>query len=383
MPDRSTSQTPATTPFTAPTPSRPFASMDADRATAAGTARYRARFAPALGDDFHREGLGGLRMGAVGIGTYLGEPTAADDEAYAESIREAIGSGINVVDTAINYRCQRSERAIGRALRLAIETGVVRRDELVVCTKGGYVPLDGSPPMTREGYQGYLRREFYARGVMQPEEVVAGGHCLAPGFLRHQVAASLDNLGLTTVDLYYLHCPEQQLAAVDHETLLARLREAFAALEAQVDAGRIAAYGIATWSGLTCPPGKRGHLSLAAVVDAAREVAGERHHLRAVQLPASLAMPEAIRLPTQPLGAERLLPAIDAARELGLTVVSCAPLGQGKLTAGLPAQVAELFPGLESDAQRALAFARSLPVTTSLVGMRRRAHVAENLGRRA
>lgn len=367
-------------PFTAPTPPRPFAALDADRATALGTARHRARFAATRGDAFHREGLAGLQLGAVGIGTYLGEPTAADDDAYGEAIREAIGAGVNVVDTAINYRCQRSERIVGRVLRLAIEAGIVRRDELVVCTKGGYVPLDGSPPATKEGYQGYLRREFYAKGVMAPQDVVAGGHCLAPGFLRHQVRASLENLGLAAVDLYYLHCPEQQLGVVDPDTLASRLREAFAVLEAQVDAGRIGAYGIATWSGLLTPPGRRGHLSLAAVVQAAREVAGERHHLRAVQLPASLAMPEAIRLPTQPAVGDALLPAIPAARELGLTVVTSAPLMQGKLAQGLPAQVAELFPGLATDAQRALAFARSLPAATTLVGMRRREHVVENLG---
>jgi aryl-alcohol dehydrogenase-like predicted oxidoreductase len=42
--------------------------------------------------------------------------------------------------------------------------------------------------------------------------------------------------------------------------------------------------------------------------------------------------------------------------------------------------MAEAFPGLSTSAQRALQFARSTPgVTTALVGMGRREHVAENL----
>jgi aryl-alcohol dehydrogenase-like predicted oxidoreductase len=46
----------------------------------------------------------------------------------------------------------------------------------------------------------------------------------------------------------------------------------------------------------------------------------------------------------------------------------------------LPEAVGKLIPGLRSDGQRAIQFVRSTPgVLTSLVGMKRRAHVEENL----
>jgi aryl-alcohol dehydrogenase-like predicted oxidoreductase len=91
-------------------------------------------------------------------------------------------------------------------------------------------------------------------------------------------------------------------------------------------------------------------------------------------------MPEAIRLATQQRNDGEIVSALDAARELGLAVMASAPLMQARLTRDLPAQVRALFPAARTDAQRALAFVRSLPgLTTALVGMKQPAHLAENL----
>jgi aryl-alcohol dehydrogenase-like predicted oxidoreductase len=320
-------------------------------------------------------------MSSIGIGTYLGDDSDADDLAYAQAIRHAVASGINVIDSAINYRCQRSERAVGRALGGALVAREAARDELVICTKGGYIPLDAYPPSTPEGYQGYLRREFYARSVMTPKDVVSGGHCLAPSFLRDSLTRSLSNLGLDAVDVYYVHNPEQQLGTVTYEELLDRLRAAFTFLEECADRGEIGVYGCATWQGLRVEPTMRGHISLADLVQLAREIAGDAHRFRIVQLPINLAMPEAVRLPTQVLPDGQLVTVLEAAREFGLSVVASATLMQSQLTSNLPPAVRELFPSLASDAQRAVAFVRSLPgVTTALVGMKRVEHVRENLG---
>ncbi len=349
-------------------------------ATPNGTARYRARHAPQFARDFFRAGPRGQSVSSIGIGTYLGDDTEADDQAYTSAVRHAVAHGINVIDSAINYRCQRSERAVGRALSSVLVAGEVARDEIVVCTKGGYIPLDDYPPATPEGYQGYLRREFYARNVMTPKDVVSGGHCLAPDFLRECLTRSRANLGLDAVDVYYVHNPEQQLAVISYDELLDRLRTVFRFLEESVERGEIGVYGCATWQALRVEPGARGHMSLADMVQLAREIAGDAHHFRVVQLPINLAMPEAVRLPTQSLPGGKVVPVLEAARELGISVVASATLMQSQLTSNLPAAVRELFPSLATDAQRALAFARSLPgVTTALVGMKRVEHVEENL----
>jgi predicted aldo/keto reductase-like oxidoreductase len=71
---------------------------------------------------------------------------------------------------------------------------------------------------------------------------------------------------------------------------------------------------------------------------------------------------------------------LQAAVELGISVVASASLMQAQLTRGLPAAARELFPTLTTDAQRALAFVRALPgVSCALVGMRSIEHLEENL----
>ena len=342
--------------------------------------RYAARFQDDLAPDFYRPITGGPIVSSIGIGTYLGECDDSEDDRYAAAVDHALAQGINLVDSAINYRCQRSERAVGRALRGAIESGAAARDEIVVCTKGGYVPLDERAPADRAEYEEYLTREYFARDVMSPADIVAGGHCLAPGFLANQLARSRQNLGVEAIDIYYLHNPEQQLDVLDRETFNGRVRAAFELLEERVERREIGVFGCATWNGLRTPPGSRGHLSLAELVELAREAGGAGHHFRVVQLPISLLMTEAVRTPTQRLADGRVVPLLHAAAELGVSVVASASLLQAQLASGLPAQVHEAFPGLTTDAQRALAFVRGLPLTAALVGMRSVGHIDENLG---
>src|ERR1700753_1398169 len=126
-------------------------------ATAAGTQRYAERFGGVLASDFYRPLAQSLSVSSIGLGTYLGDATDEDDAAYVAAAREAIAGGINLIDTAINYRCQRSEQALCYALQGAMQSGAVRRDELVVCTKGGYVPLNRSAPTSRAEYQAYVQ----------------------------------------------------------------------------------------------------------------------------------------------------------------------------------------------------------------------------------
>src|ERR687894_580464 len=137
-------------------------------ATGEGTARYRARHAALAAAGFFRPFAGGTVVSSIGLGTYLGEPDEAEDARYRASVRAALAGGVNLVDTAINYRCQRSERAVGSALAACVATGVVRRDEVLLCTKGGYIPLDGAAPATLEEYRAYLKKAFFDPGIMGP-----------------------------------------------------------------------------------------------------------------------------------------------------------------------------------------------------------------------
>jgi aryl-alcohol dehydrogenase-like predicted oxidoreductase len=100
-------------------------------------------------------------MSSIGIGTYLGDTTDEDDASYTSAIQHAVGSGINVIDTALNYRAQRSERSVGTAIRRAIESGVIQRDEIVVCSKGRVTFRSMVLHPRRERNTGkYVEREF-------------------------------------------------------------------------------------------------------------------------------------------------------------------------------------------------------------------------------
>lgn len=316
-----------------------------------------------------------MLLSSIGLGTYLGNEDAATDEGYEASIAVALASGVNVFDSAINYRGQRSERAVGRALARAIGEGRAARDEFFVSTKGGYLPHDAEDP--REPRR-YILETFVESGLAPRSEIAQGGNCLAPVYLRDQIDRSRRNLGLETIDLYYLHNIESHRTSVDVPTFRERVRRAADVLEEAASEGKIAAWGLATWDGLRVPPEHPEHLSMESVLEIAGEAGGKEHHFAAVQLPVSLAMAQAVAYSSQVTGGRRL-PALSAASKLGLAAFGSASLLQGRLATDLPEEIVEAFPEAVSGGQRALQFSRSAPgMTTSLVGVSSPAHARDN-----
>jgi aryl-alcohol dehydrogenase-like predicted oxidoreductase len=360
--------------------------MITGHATREGTSRYSERFRATLSGDHFRE-VRGITVSSIGLGTYLGEPTESDDRTYEAAVRRALAAGCNVIDTAINYRFQRSERSVGAAIEAVVEAGKVHRDEIVVATKGGFIPFDGDYP---EDPSGYLTETFVRPGLAALEEFVARCHCLAPRYIDDQFERSRRNLGLETIDIYYVHNPETQLQEVSRPEFRRRLREAFEILERKVLDGKLVRYGTATWDGFRLQKTDEARLSLAEVQEEARAAAkavGEsEHHFGAIQLPLNLAMPEAILSATQEnLGggdaaARSHVSLLQAAAAAGLLVMASASILQGHLVASLPPRLAEKIPGGATNAQKAIQWVRSAPgLATALVGMRALRHVDENL----
>ena len=343
-------------------------------ATPEGTRRYADRFHEAA--PTHFRDADGLRLSSIGVGTYLGDADDSTDAGYTAAIQRALSLGGNVVDTAINYRCQRSERAIGTAIRQAISAGEVSRQEIFVSTKGGFIPFDGTPP---DDPPSYFERTFVDTGILQHADLVAGCHCMTPAFLEHQIGRSRENLGLETIDLYYLHNPETQLSTTDRATVYSRLRGAFETLEELVQRGWLRGYGISTWEGLRADQTGMPYLEMQEINHLANQAGGDGNHFQAVQLPVNLGLPEAFAHPNQPVE-EDTLPALAAARRLGITAFASGSLHQGKLLGQIPPWLRRNLGQEATDAQRALQFARSCPgLTTALVGMASVAHVEENL----
>lgn len=345
-------------------------------ATLEGTERFKKRFEGKLASGHFRKSQN-LWFSSIGIGSYLGEPDTETDRLYQEALKEAIHSGVNVVDSAINYRCQRGERSFGKAFGELIQSGTIQRDEIILCTKGGFLPFDGEYPPDPGAY---FKKAYLDSGLLNSEEIVQGCHAMTPRYLEDQLNRSLENLGVETIDIYYVHNPETQLAEVDQKEFAKRLQAAFEMLEAKVSEGKIRMYGLATWSGYRVPLQNSEHLSLEDIQILAREAGGTQHHFKAIQLPVNLAMPEAWGLQNQRYGAG-LVSSLELAQKLGITVIASASLLQGQLAQPLPEEFRTLFGNLEKSSHCSIQFVRSCPgVITALVGMKRKVHVLENLG---
>lgn len=345
-------------------------------ATPGATDAYRERFSDRFGRTYFRR-FDGLSVSSVGIGTYLGDPTDDVDDRYREALVAAIEGGINVIDTAINYRHQRSERVVGDA----VEAADVDRDAVCLATKGGFLPFDGDRPADPGTY---LRETYLEPGLVEPDDLARGVHCLAPAYIDDQLDRSRSNLGVETVDVYYVHNPETQLAVRPRGAVCDRLEAAFRRLEERAAAGALRSYGVATWQAFRVPPGDDQYLSLPAVVEraeaAADAVGNDTSAFRAVQLPFNVRMADAFTEAAHDAGSGPRS-ALAYAREAGLSVFTSASLAQGELVTpgAIPEAVAERLPG-GTPAQRAINFARSAPgVTCALVGVSSPSHVEEDV----
>jgi len=336
-------------------------------ATREGTSRFAERFEPNPGQ--YRAALD-LTWSSVGIGTYLGDVDDKTDDDVTNAVRAAVCGGINVIDTAANYRRGRGEAAVGKALGELLAAGEAKREELIVCTKAGYLPT--APEAFKEAYLGH-------DGIGE-SDLVGGNHCIHPSYIRDRIAKSLDTLGIDKIDVFYVHNPEAQLAHVERAEFDARLQAAFEMLEQEANDGRIGCYGLATWRAFRSSPGEQGYISIAGAKALAKRAAGDKpDRFLCVQMPLSITMPEAIQRPTQWLG-EATVPPIAAARILGLAAVGSGSIGQGKVPKMNDSLLKWLGDDLADDRQRALQFSRSASgLTTALVGMKQPDHIGSNL----
>jgi len=348
--------------------------MLAGYATQEGTSAYRQRFARRSASAHFRSSTD-LWLSSIGLGTYLGDADEQTDARYAAAMTHAIELGCNILDTAINYRHQCSERTVGQALASCVQNEHVVREEIIVATKGGYIAFDGTVPSDPRAY---VHSTFIATGLATADDI-SDWNCIAPRYIDAQVEQSLRNLGLECIDIYYLHNPEAQLQKRSRADFYKQLEETFTILEGKVAAGKIRRYGTATWNGYRQAPTARDVLFLSDLIEIAERVGGKQHHFKVVQLPYNLAMMEALTQRNQP-NTKAMASFLEAAHDYGIIVMASASILQGRLSHQLPAAIGDALGGLHSDAQRAIQFTRSTPgITTALVGMKSVAHVDHNL----
>lgn len=279
-------------------------------------------------------------------------------------IDSVTSGGVNIIDTSINYRYMKSERSISAALRYLIETKRTERKQLFICSKGGFVPEDAD-----QGIPGQIYiKNLIDKQIISEEDFVGACHCMHPKFLEDQLEKSLENLGLETLDLYYLqNAAEVQLPLIGEAKFYERLSKSFEFFEQKIQQGKIKSYGLATWLCFREKAESTGiYLSLEKVMELAKKIGGDNHGLKYIQMPINIMMPEAFAEIFQEItenGVKKLERMVSAARKFKVNIISCSPLLQGTLMQ-LP-MPSEIFKCKNLGAKH-LQFIRSIPAESLL-----------------
>lgn len=200
-------------------------------ATAESTQKYTTRNTNEVHKSHFRELYkDNLQISSLGLGTYIGAPDDINDFYIYNAVKSCVLSGaINFIDTAINYRYMKSEKAIGKALNALVNKYDYEREELFISSKIGYVPEDAEGGRRSQSFV----QDLVEEKKIEIEDVIYDEknrpiHCMHPAFLEQQMKISLDNLGLETLDLMYLHnAVESQGAVLTPESFEKRITKAF------------------------------------------------------------------------------------------------------------------------------------------------------------
>ncbi|MGV9807314.1 aldo/keto reductase [Micromonospora chersina] len=216
-----------------------------------------------------RVGATGPEVSAIGLGC-MGMSFAygaADDAESTRTLHRALDLGVNHLDTADMYGFGANERLLGPVVR-------ERRDEVFLATKFGNRTSGDS-----------------FGGTGSPGAYVDSSAAWA----RQACDASLERLGIDTIDLYYLHRRDPGTP----------IEETVGALAELVQAGKVR------------------HIGLSEVSPATLRAAHAVHPVSAVQMEYSLF--------TRDVEDEMLA----TCRELGVSLVAYSPVGRGLLTGAI------------------------------------------------
>jgi aryl-alcohol dehydrogenase-like predicted oxidoreductase len=324
-----------------------------------------------------------LIFSKLGIGTFIKEPYKEENYIfdYKEAIKSAIESGINLIDTASNYRYQESERDIGEVVSKLIKKNKVKREELIICSKGGFIQLDF--PFPENPYR-WIENNIINKNLATADDIEIDQHCMTPDFLEYSCKKSLKNLKIDKLDIYYLHNPETQLNKLGEEKFYELIERVFERFEKLVDDGLFSEYGVAVWNAFIYPEDNSEHINIEKLVNIAKKVGGENHHFKYIQTPFNLAKTAIYNTKNQKMFDGEYYTPLQVAHKLGLGVITSSSLLQMNLfKKSFTPEIGYILDKdmkLESDIQLALQFVRSTPsVVSSLFGSKEPEHIKDNI----
>ncbi|WP_072679563.1 aldo/keto reductase [Arcobacter sp. LA11] len=323
-----------------------------------------------------------LVFSKLGLGTFNKEPYKEENYVfhYIEGVKQAIRSGINLIDTASNYRYGQSEKEIGMALKELFEAKEVDREELIICSKGGFIQLDY--PFPKNPYL-WIEENILDTKLARQDDIELDQHCMTPDFLEWSCLKSLENMNIKALDIYFLHNPEMQLMKLGYTKFLKKIESIFKRFEKMVEKGMIKYYGIATWNGFTNEKNSQEYINLEDLVEIAKKVGGKNHKFKFIQTPFNIAKTSIYTMPTQSVKGEECT-LLQATHRLEIGVISSSSLLQMNLfKKSFNPEVGYLLDSqmiLKNDIQLALHFVRSTPgIISALFASKVPVHIKENL----
>lgn len=215
----------------------------------------------------------------IAFGTYR---TTFQNPFHAQALNYALDNGVKYIDTSSNYLYGESEILIGQVLKNR------NREDFIIVSKGGYIQ---GPNMQRvsDGWEVEDLVDYDPNCF----------HSISPMFLEDQIELSLKHMELDYIDCYLIHNPEYYLMAnlkgdatdedieKHHQVMQDRIKKAFEFLEDMVKKGKIRSYGISSNS-FSKQQNDYHFLEYRNLLDYAKEIAGEDHHFKVVQLPINM-----------------------------------------------------------------------------------------------
>ena len=214
---------------------------------------------------------------------------------HIQALRDAIDSGITMIDTSSNYMDGSAEMAIALAFR---EFDDARKANVEIVSKYGYI----------QGTNMLFHKEEPYKGVVEFSEHCF--HSIAPSFMQEQLTKSLLRLERDKLDCYLIHNPEYYILDAlnknaDKDSTLdemyKRIYEAFVGLEEEVKKGRIGAYGISSnsFAKAQSDPEFLPYEDLITLADKASETVGnDTHNFTTIQFPLNILEKEGLKCAT-------------------------------------------------------------------------------------
>lgn len=267
----------------------------------------------------------GPMISPIGFGTYrVGKHPRLGFPECENALKKALKEGVNLIDTSTNYGDGLSEHLIGQTLKSMIAEGLIKREDVVIASKAGYIQGSNMELLQMRETEGKLYESVYKFS----DDI---WYSIDPAFVLDQFERSRARLGVEKIDVYFIHNPEYVLKYFEmentpvetaREQFYRQLGKAMNVLEDLVHQGKLGCYGISS-NTLGFSENDRSTVQLSKCLEVAESLGkADAHNFKVVQCPINWIEPYPALAPSEPGN----LSVCEYAAQKGIGVLANRPL---------------------------------------------------------